>query len=257
VLRPDETVRDETVRDETVRDDMTPIVGSTLTAILTGSLIALRLPMGRSHHPLVGVPAELHVVAGPEPLGVTVVGERALIGRSAACGVRLTDPAVEAHHASLSIDGGAVVVTQLAGRVPIVVDGTAIGGCSAPVGEWFEVGDTRLALGAPSVSGVGVIGVEVASGRAFCVPVAHGCPVGVVIDVACAQHATVAEAVLAAVDGNAVIAAAGSPALDECGAIVELGARWRARVTIDRSRPLDIARVHLCQPVTGRSSVCR
>jgi hypothetical protein len=103
----------------------------------------------------------------------------------------------------------------------------------------------------------GTIGVDVASGCAFVLPVAHGCPVGVVIDETCTQHVTMAAALLAAVDGNAVVAAAGSRALDACGALVELGARWRGRVTVDRSRPLDITRVHLCQPATGRSSVCR
>lgn len=215
--------------------------------------------MGRSHHPLVPVPFEIRVVAGPQPVGVIAIGERALIGRSAACGVRLSDPAVEAHHACLVTDGRDVVVTQLAGRLPIIVDGVAIDLCGARVEHWLEVGDTRLALDAvePGRSTAGTIGVDASTGNPFTVAVTDGATVGVVVDDTCSAHGAMAAAVLDAIGGVAVVAPAGSPTLDTCSVLVELGARWRARVTLDRDRPLDIARVHLCQPSTGRSSVCR
>jgi len=207
----------------------------------------------------VPVPVGIHVVAGPQPVGVFVVGERAIIGRSAACGVRLSDPAVEAHHACVATDGRDVVVTQLAGRLPMIVDGVAIDRCGARVQHWFEVGDTRLALDVevPGPVVAGTIGVDASTGQPFIVPVRGGGTVGVVVDDGCHAHTAMAAAVLGAIDGVAVVAPAGSPALDDCSVLVELGARWRARVTLDRSRPLEIARVHLCQPSTGRSSVCR
>lgn len=212
--------------------------------------------------------AELHVVAGPLLPMRFVVGRGAtVLGRASGCGVRLADPAVEAHHARLVVDrGGAVTLTQLAGRAPLMVDGEPVRHGRAGVLRWFEVGATRVAVGSPPHLPHDAIGVAVANGAPVTLRRCAG-PVGVAVDDRCADHAAMVAAVRIALGGTAVIVgSAGAAELDGCVALIELGARWRARVTADLAHPLDIVRVHVRQPVasqpsdrgsTGRASVYR
>lgn len=226
--------------------------------------------MGTSHRPHHGVhtSAELHVVAGPLlPMRFVIGAGATVLGRASGCGVRLADPAVEAHHARLMVDRrGAVTLTQLAGRSPLVVDGEPVGQGRSGVLRWFEVGATRVAVGPPPLVPHDAIGVGLAGGEPVTLRSTAG-PVGVAMDDRCADHAAMVAAVRTALGGTAVIAApAGAAALEGCAALIELGVRWRARVTADLAHPLDIVRVHLRQPAarqpadrgsTGRASVYR
>lgn len=106
-------------------------------------------------------PTVLHVAAGPDA-GSSFALEpgRWLVGRARGCAVRLDDPAVEAHHALLVVDGDGVGVLQLTGRCPVLVDGAPvhlapIPGDSSPVvtspvvvGRSIELGHDLLRLGA-------------------------------------------------------------------------------------------------------------
>jgi hypothetical protein len=69
-----------------------------------------------------------------------------LLGRAPVCALRVDDAAVEAHHILVDVGGdGAVEVTQLAGRAPVIVDGECADGRTA-VRRVVEVGDSRLEL---------------------------------------------------------------------------------------------------------------
>ncbi len=110
--------------DRRARLDRTGIVNGSR---LTGRSARVHCRADRDHHAGVeGAPeAQLRVTvdAGPAAGGVfDLPAGRHLIGRSAACSVRLDDPLVELHHAVLDISSGGLAdeaaFTQLAGRVP-------------------------------------------------------------------------------------------------------------------------------------------
>jgi hypothetical protein len=89
------------------------------------------------------------VTAGPDAgHAVTLRPGRHLVGRSRGCALVLGDPAVEPHHALVTVGpDGAAGLTQLCARTPVLVDHHPhLGGTVRP-GAVVEVGDSRLALG--------------------------------------------------------------------------------------------------------------
>lgn len=105
----------------------------------------------------------IETTAGPDTGQASdLTAGRHLLGRSRQCEHVIHDGAVEAHHVLLDVAScGTITATQLAGRRPIAVDGTAGDGLLRAV---LEVGDTRLELsGEPAVvdEPPGVVDVDV------------------------------------------------------------------------------------------------
>ena len=159
----------------------------------------------------------------------------------------IDDPAVEPYHVLLTIDHGGGVdivdVVQLAGRTPV-----------ASAASHVDVGDSRLDLGTRShVAGL-VLGVTVPD------PLDGGGGEPVLLDVDALGivdvHPELARglAIVRSLHSQAatqgvtapayVLTAPGDPAIDECTAVLEIGARWRARWTPDVSQPAHSIRLH-------------
>lgn len=91
---------------------------------------------------------ELVVDAGPDAgLRHRLVIGRHHLGRSRACALSIADPAIEPHHAVVDVDRrGDVVVTQLAGRWPILLAGHPAPRGRLTPGMAIDIGDSRLVL---------------------------------------------------------------------------------------------------------------
>jgi hypothetical protein len=235
-----------------------------------------------------------------------------LLGRAPHCSLRIDDPALEAHHLIIDVgDDGGVELAQLAGRAPVMVDGTCADGW-ATWGRVVEVGESRLELvpdaspiDPPSVAPVALAGCadpvgllseaarvrrDVHLRRASTSGVSLGVgtlrlPIDLVdarpsLPIDFAALLTRAEwhdglpilvdidatPVLGLVDElvgrpraravarslthqaqngfELVVAAPNDPALEACHAVLEIGARWRARWTPDVNRPGQVIRLH-------------
>jgi len=146
------------------------------------------------------------------------------------CAVTIADPAIEAHHALLEISDDGVELVQLAGRLPVMVATTHL-----------EIGDTRIDLRPPAV-GVGLV-----LGVTICDPLTGGGGAPVVLEAdslaivddhpefararAIVRSLTSQAEVLGITLPAHLITVAGDPALDDYPALLEIGARWRARWT--------------------------
>ena len=96
---------------------------------------------------VVGV-VELVVEAGPDSgTRFDLPAGRHRIGRSHSGSMTLRDPSVEAHHGVIDVAvDGTVEFTQLTGRVPIHVDGRAVGSGQSVVDSSIEIGDSRVVV---------------------------------------------------------------------------------------------------------------
>jgi len=146
------------------------------------------------------------------------------------CAVTIADPAIEAHHALLEIDEDGVELVQLAGRLPVRLAKIHL-----------EIGDTRMDLRPPAV-GVGLV-----LGVTNCDPLTGGGGEPAVID---ADSLAIvddhpefihAHAIVRSLASQAdalglttpdwVFATSADALLDDYPALLEIGARWRARWT--------------------------
>ena len=159
---------------------------------------------------------------------------RHLLGRDRRCAVVVDDPAVEAHHVLLDIDDDdRLDVIQLAGRIPVVHATTHL-----------EIGDSRIDLTPNRVSDGGRelllgITVETPLGQGSGMPVLLDSDSLAIVD----DHPdfTRARAILRSLSAQAAalgrampahqLALSGDSLLDDHPAVLELGARWRARWT--------------------------
>jgi hypothetical protein len=201
----------------------------------------------------------IEVTAGPDA-GWTadLPPGRHLLGRAPHCDVVIDDPALEMNHLLLEIDDqGRVAVVQLAGRTSIAIDGTHFG--SGVATAFVEVGDSRIDLirshnsDEPGlVLGVTTVGPLLGCGGS---PVMLDTDALSIVD----DHPgwVRGEAIVRSLRSQAialgltvpacVITTRDDPALDECPAVLEIGARWRARLTVGD----DSVRLH----AAGRSQV--
>lgn len=90
----------------------------------------------------------LVVTDGPGARTSFLLGEeatpRVLVGQSASCAIRLSDPAVSRRHAAIDIAGNHLVVTDLASRNGVFVNGVAVEVARLRGHEVVRVGDTKL-----------------------------------------------------------------------------------------------------------------
>jgi hypothetical protein len=87
------------------------------------------------------------IVAGPDAGRlVGVAPGRHLVGRAAGCHLVIDDPAVESHHAVLTVGvSGGLHLAQVAGRSPVLVDGRPVGdGVVLGPGAAIEIGDSLV-----------------------------------------------------------------------------------------------------------------
>ena len=121
------------------------------SGILNGSRLEL-------DHSVTGKPATL--IAAVWVAGVDAGGRVELptgahyIGRSSSAVVRCRDRSLELHHALLAVDaGGHATLTQIAGRQPVLVDGSPID-ATVPVhiGQRIDIGSSVLVLRKPAVA---------------------------------------------------------------------------------------------------------
>ena len=93
-------------------------------------------------------------ITGPDCGAVIALGaSSAIVGRATTADVRCDDPKLEAHHALIETATTGVLITQLAGRHPLVANGAPIDGtrfCAGMV--TIEIGDSRLRIGPKSDS---------------------------------------------------------------------------------------------------------
>lgn len=86
--------------------------------------------------------------SGPSPFGELSFAGRVVIGREAACGLRLDDPGVSRHHAAVELTADGARVTDLGSSNGTYVNGRRIEGPEDLVtGDEIAVGHTRLKLG--------------------------------------------------------------------------------------------------------------
>ncbi|MEU1278276.1 FHA domain-containing protein [Streptomyces sp. NPDC005805] len=117
--------------------------------LLDGAVLCLNAPAEDEPHAL-EIPAELHVVAGPDAGGVHLLhGGRISVGRSADADVPLDDPDVSRLHCEVTVtDDGRVTVADLGSTNGTTLDGAPVG--TRPVrlgaGALLRVGESTLRL---------------------------------------------------------------------------------------------------------------
>ncbi|WP_299528050.1 FHA domain-containing protein [uncultured Streptomyces sp.] len=117
--------------------------------LVDGAVLTLHAP-GEDEAADAGVPAQLHVVSGPDAGGVHLLhGGQIRIGRSAEADVPLDDPDVSRMHCAVTVGGdGRVSVADLGSTNGTSVDGTEIG--VRPVGlspgALLRLGESTLRL---------------------------------------------------------------------------------------------------------------
>ncbi|OKK07568.1 cell division protein FtsK [Streptomyces sp. CB03234] len=126
--------------------------------LVDGAVLSLQVP-GEDHAPMDGVPARLHVVAGPDAGGVHLLHAGQIrIGRSADADVPLDDPDVSRLHCAVTVtESGRVTVADLGSTNGTTLDGAEVG--ARPVrlapGALLRLGESslRLAAGPPTADG--------------------------------------------------------------------------------------------------------
>ncbi|TXS55411.1 FHA domain-containing protein [Streptomyces sp. t39] len=117
--------------------------------LVDGAVLALQTPADDEPHEA-DVPAELHVVAGPDAGGVHLLhGGRISVGRSAGADVPLDDPDVSRLHCEVTVaDDGRVTVADLGSTNGTTVDGAPVGErpVRLPAGALLRVGESALRL---------------------------------------------------------------------------------------------------------------
>ncbi|MGW0772538.1 FtsK/SpoIIIE domain-containing protein [Streptomyces sp. NPDC002835] len=117
--------------------------------LVDGAVLALQTPADDEPHGS-DVPAQLHVVAGPDAGGVHLLhGGRISIGRSADADVPLDDPDVSRLHCAVTVaDDGRVTVTDLGSTNGTTVDGASVGSrpVRLPTGALLRLGESTLRL---------------------------------------------------------------------------------------------------------------
>ncbi|MFG2562361.1 FHA domain-containing protein [Streptomyces sp. NPDC048496] len=125
--------------------------------LVDGAVLSLQVP-GEDESAADAVPAQLHVVAGPDAGGVHLLhGGQILIGRSADADVPLDDPDVSRLHCAVTVsEDGAVSVADLGSTNGTSLDGTEVR--DRPVrlrpGALLRLGEStlRLTSGSPTPS---------------------------------------------------------------------------------------------------------
>ncbi|ORT61488.1 FHA domain-containing protein [Streptomyces sp. CB03238] len=155
--------------------------------LVDGAVLSLQVP-GEDHAPMDGVPARLHVVAGPDAGGVHLLHAGQIrIGRSADADVPLDDPDVSRLHCAVTVtESGRVTVADLGSTNGTTLDGAEVG--PRPVrlapGALLRLGESslRLTAGPPASDGTplpttpdgeGHLRVARAAGSGGGVPVPH------------------------------------------------------------------------------------
>jgi DNA segregation ATPase FtsK/SpoIIIE, S-DNA-T family len=136
----------------------TPLPGTATLgtpALAHGAVLGLDRPGPRPGQTPSGA-LELQVVGGPDAGRVVGLGQGDLvIGRSAACGLALTDPDVSRRHARVTVGSGQVTLTDLGSRNGTVLRGatgeTSLDGSPRPwtVGSTVLIGASAVRLSGP------------------------------------------------------------------------------------------------------------
>lgn len=117
--------------------------------LVDGAVLWLQVP-GEDDAPTDDVPAQLHVVAGPDAGGVHLLhGGQVRIGRSAEADVPLDDPDVSRLHCSVTVaDDGRVSVADLHSTNGTTLEGVRVGSRPVPLpaGALLRLGESALRL---------------------------------------------------------------------------------------------------------------
>ncbi|MCI3227323.1 FHA domain-containing protein, partial [Streptomyces sp. NP-1717] len=117
--------------------------------LVDGAVLSLQVP-GEDEAPTDDVPAQLHVVAGPDAGGVHLLhGGQVRIGRSADADVPLDDPDVSRLHCSVTVaDDGHVSVADLHSTNGTTLEGVRVGSRAVPLpaGALLRLGESALRL---------------------------------------------------------------------------------------------------------------
>lgn len=117
--------------------------------LVDGAVLSLHVP-GEDDAPTDDVPAQLHVVAGPDAGGVHLLhGGQVRIGRSADADVPLDDPDVSRLHCAVTVaDDGHVSVADLHSTNGTTLEGVRVGSRPVPLpaGALLRLGESALRL---------------------------------------------------------------------------------------------------------------
>ncbi|MFE4373547.1 FHA domain-containing protein [Streptomyces sp. NPDC056835] len=117
--------------------------------LIDGAVLSLQVP-GEDDVPADDVPAQLHVVAGPDAGGVHLLhGGQIRIGRSAEADVPLDDPDVSRLHCAVTVgEDGRISVADLCSTNGTTLEGVAVGNRPVPLppGALLRLGESALRL---------------------------------------------------------------------------------------------------------------
>ncbi|MEV6424216.1 FHA domain-containing protein [Streptomyces sp. NPDC051662] len=117
--------------------------------LIDGAVLSLQVP-GEDDAPADDVPAQLHVVAGPDAGGVHLLhGGQIRIGRSAEADVPLDDPDVSRLHCAVTVgEDGRISVADLCSTNGTTLEGVAVGDRPVPLppGALLRLGESALRL---------------------------------------------------------------------------------------------------------------
>ncbi|MGW6805858.1 FHA domain-containing protein, partial [Streptomyces sp. NPDC055039] len=117
--------------------------------LIDGAVLSLQVP-GEDDAPADDVPAQLHVVAGPDAGGVHLLhGGQIRIGRSVEADVPLDDPDVSRLHCAVTVgEDGRISVADLCSTNGTTLEGVAVGNRPVPLppGALLRLGESALRL---------------------------------------------------------------------------------------------------------------
>ncbi|MER8070025.1 FtsK/SpoIIIE domain-containing protein [Streptomyces sp. NPDC094034] len=117
--------------------------------LIDGAVLSLQVP-GEDDAPADDVPAQLHVVAGPDAGGVHLLhGGQIRIGRSVEADVPLDDPDVSRLHCAVTVgEDGRISVADLCSTNGTTLEGVAVGNRPVPLppGALLRIGESALRL---------------------------------------------------------------------------------------------------------------
>ena len=117
--------------------------------LVDGAVLSLQVP-GEAEPPGADIPAQLHVVAGPDAGGVHLLhGGQISIGRSADADVPLDDPDVSRLHCAVTVaEDGRVTVADLGSTNGTTLGGSPVGSrpVRLPAGALLRLGESTLRL---------------------------------------------------------------------------------------------------------------